>query len=111
MNGGRKGENMRWGDDGLAGVGLAMDGYEGHGFHAMRWHIEMLSLCHSETPVSLPFLSINHFYLYNQPFCQASHSVRTDRQVDHTYHQSLFHSHIVPLAETVGVLVTDRHVQ
>ena len=95
-------------------VSVWMNRKEGHSVHAMRWHIEMLSLCQSETPVSLPLPTHKPFLPLqrtNPSVKSVIRSGQTDRQVDHSYHQSLFRSHIVPeisLPEPAGVLGTDR---
>lgn len=72
-------------------VSVWMNRKEGHSVHAMRWHIEMLSLCQSETPVSLPFLPINHFYLYNKPTLLSSQSFGQDRQTDRSITRIISH--------------------
>lgn len=85
-------KKKRGSDDGLAGVGICMDERkEGRSIRAMRWHIEMLSLCQSETPVPLPFVHINHFYLYNQPTLLSSQSFGQDRQTDRSIIRIISH--------------------
>ena len=64
--------------------------------------------CIPPLPTHKPFLPLQRT---NPSVKSVIRSGQTDRQVDHTYHQSLFRSHIVPeisLPEPVGVLGTDR---